>query len=204
MTALTAGRIGGSCRAVGGYTFFMKPSRVVVALLALTFGAGSAAPVFAFQEPSLAELAKQEKKRRKAAAAAAEKKTRTITEDELRAGPGSTANPVADAEPGASPAASPAAAPGATPEKTDGELRAEKQADIQKRIDEQKARMDKVKEVMAEAQAELNDLANQTLGGRRASLMKLIDDGNAELAACEARIADLEEEARRAGVRVSR
>jgi hypothetical protein len=182
----------------------MKPSRVVVASLALTFGAGSVPSLLAFQEPSLAELAKQEKKRRKAAAAAAEKKTRTITEDDLRAGPGATANPVADAEPGASPAASPAAAPGATPEKTDAELRAEKQAEIQKRVDEQKARMDKVREVMAEAQLELNDLANQTFGGRRAALMKLIDDGNAELAACEARIADLEEEARRAGVRVSR
>lgn len=183
----------------------MKPSRVVVALLALTFGAGSVPSVLAFQEPSLAELAKQEKKRRKAAAAAAEKKTPTITEDTLRASPGATANPVVDAsaaQPGASPAASPS--PGATPEKTDEELRAEKQADIQKRVDEQKARMDKVREVMAEAQTELNDLANQTFGGRRAALMKLIDDGNAELAACEARIADLEEEARRAGVRVSR
>lgn len=178
----------------------MKPSRVAVALLALIFGAGSAA---AFQEPSLAEIAKQEKKRRKAAAKAAEQPTRTITETELKAGPGTAANPVVDA-PAEAGAAAPAASPGASPEKTDDQVRDEKRAEIQKKIDEQKERMDKVRQLMADAQLELNDLSNQTMGGRRAALLKLVDDGNAELAACEARISDLEEQARRAGIPVSR
>lgn len=181
----------------------MKPSRVAVALLALIFGAGSAA---AFQEPSLAEIAKQEKKRRKAAAKAAEQPTRTITETELKTAPGSTANPVVDApaEPGA---AAPTASPGASPaaaEKTDDQLRDEKRVEIQKKIDEQKERMEKVRKMMDDAQLELNDLANQTVGGRRSALLKLVEDGNTELAACEARISDLEEQARRAGVSVSR
>lgn len=178
----------------------MKPSRLAVALLALTFGAGSAA---AFQEPSLAEIAKQEKKRRKAAAKAAERPTRTITEVELKTAPGTTANPVVDA-PGEPGTATPAASPGASPEKTDDQVRDEKRVEIQKKIDEQKGRMDKVRQLMADAQAELNDLSNQTMGGRRAALLKLVEDANAELAACEARISDLEEQARRAGVSVSR
>ncbi|MCM2254052.1 MAG: hypothetical protein NDJ94_00135 [Vicinamibacteria bacterium] len=178
----------------------MKPSRVAVALLALIFGAGTAA---AFQEPSLAEIAKQEKKRRKAAAKAAEQPTRTITEAELKAAPGTTANPVVDApaEPGT---ATPGASPGASPEKTDDQLRDEKRVEIQKKIDEQKERMAKVRKMMDDAQLELNDLSNQTMGGRRTALLKLVDDGTAELAACEARISELEEQARRAGVPVSR
>lgn len=167
----------------------------MVGLLALIFGAGSAA---AFQEPSLGEIAKREKKRRKAVAATGVP-TRTITDANLGSSPGA----VPAGEAGTAEAA-PTASPGASPEKPDDQLRAEKRAELQQKVDEQKARMDKVRTLMADAQAELNDAANQTVGGRRGALMKLLDDGRAELAACEQRIAEVEEEARRAGVSVSR
>jgi hypothetical protein len=56
---------------------------------------------------------------------------------------------------------------------------------------------------MADAQAELSDLTNYTYGSSRASLQKIIDDGQAEKAKAQAAIEGLQEEARRLGVSVS-
>jgi hypothetical protein len=64
--------------------------------------------------------------------------------------------------------------------------------------------MDIVREAMDEAQAELNDLTNYTMGSRRGNLLKRLEDGKAEIARAEQTIADLQEEARREGISVSR
>jgi len=89
-------------------------------------------------------------------------------------------------------------------EKTDEQLRAEHRDAIPKKIDEQLKLMDIVREAMDEAQAELNDLTNYTMGTRRGALLKRLEDGKAEIAKAEQTIADLEEEARRQGISVSR
>jgi hypothetical protein len=93
---------------------------------------------------------------------------------------------------------------GKTPEKTDEQLRAEHRDAIQKKIEDQVKLMDIVREAMDDAQAELNDLTNYTMGSRRGALLKRLEDGKAEIAKAEQTIADLQEEARREGISVSR
>ena len=150
---------------------------------------------------SLAELAEKEKKRRESVKSSG----KVITNDDL--GSRSRVAPPASTEAQATPS------PGAQgskatadekPEKTPSELREEKRAEIQGKIDEQVGLIRAVQEVIDTSQLELNDLTDMTFGGRRANLMKLIEDGKAEIAGFEQAIEDLEEEARRAGVRVSR
>lgn len=106
---------------------------------------------------------------------------------------------------GAQAAAAKSTAPeGKAAEKTDEQLRAEHREAIQKKIDDQLKLMDIVREAMDEAQAELNDLSNYTFGTRRGALLQRLEDGKAEIAKAEQTIADLEEEARRQGISVSR
>lgn len=106
---------------------------------------------------------------------------------------------------GADATAAKSTAPGGkTAEKTNEQLRAEHRDAIQKKIDDQVKLMGIVREAMDEAQAELNDLSNYTYGTRRGALLQRLEDGKAEIAKAEQTIADLEEEARRQGISVSR
>lgn len=155
------------------------------------------APVFAQDAPeSLQNAASKEKERRKAAPRA-----KTYTEVDLAKASNPNEN-IAAPEAAASPT------PGSTSgkrEKTDDETRAEKKAQFEKRIAEQVATLGIVRKAMDDAQLELNDMTTMTqFGSRKEALQKLLDDGRAELKKGEEAIAAIEEEARRAGILVSR
>ena len=174
----------------------MKRMRFMVGVLVFLLGA----PVAASAQ-SLVELAEKEKKRRESIKSSG----KVITEDDLgsrgRAAPTASTEAQATPSPGAQGTQAKA---GEEPEKTPSELREEKRAEIQGKIDEQVGLIGAVQAQMDKAQLELNDLTDMTFGGRRANLMQLIEDGKAKIAGFEQAISDLEEEARRAGVRVSR
>jgi hypothetical protein len=156
----------------------------------------AAAPLAA---QSLPEAADKQKKERKGQA-------KVYTDDDLRKAGARTATPPEIGAPADAAKAEPAAAatkPKAD-EKTDDQLRAEKKADLEKKFQEQQAIIVQVRKAMDDAQRELSDLSNYTMGPRRAALAKVVDDGNAAIAKANAAIADVEEQARRAGVSVSR
>jgi len=170
--------------------------RFIVGVLVFLLGAPAAASA-----QSLAELAEKEKKRRESVKSSG----KVITNDDL--GSRSRARPPDSTEAQATPspgAQGKQAAADEAPEKTPSELREEKRVEIQKKIDEQVGLIRAVQEVIDETQLELNDLSTLTLGSRRRNLLKLLEDGKQEIAGFEQEIANLEEEARRAGVRVSR
>lgn len=150
---------------------------------------------------SLAEMAEKTKKKKAAA--------KVITENDLKGSKArgsfgeAEATPEAPAAEGEAPKAE-GADKGKAEEKTPEQIRAERQADIQKKIDEEKRMIGVVQKAMDDAQVQLSDLSNLTLGERRASLMRLLDEGKAEIAKREQAIADLEEQARREGISVSR
>lgn len=154
-------------------------------------------PALAQDAPeSLASVASKEKERRKATPRA-----KTYTEVDLAKASNPDENITAP-EAAASPA--PGAASGKR-DKTEDELRAEKKAQFEKRIAEQVATLGIVRKAMDDAQLELNDMTTMTqFGSRKEALQKLLDDGRAELKKGEEAIAAIEEEARRAGVQVSR
>jgi hypothetical protein len=83
--------------------------------------------------------------------------------------------------------------------------RAQRKTALQRQLDEQIKVMDVVRKAVADAQGELNDLTQILFGtGRRAQLIKLVEDGHAELVRREQAIAELEEQARRDGFNLSR
>jgi hypothetical protein len=167
--------------------------RRALAVAVLLFAAG---PLGA---QSLPEAAEKQKKERKGQA-------KVYTEDDLRKAGARTATPqeLAPSADQAKPDAAGAAAKPKTDEKTDDQLRAEKKAEFDKKIKDQQDLIAQVRKMMDDAQRELSDLSNYTVGSRRGALIKVIDDGNAEIAKANAAIADIEEQARRAGVSVAR
>lgn len=168
--------------------------KIMVAALVL---AAWAVPAVS-QAQSLAEIAEKTKKKKSGAA-------KVITEDDLRKS-GGKANFVG--EEGSAATAEPAEGEkkgdAEKKEKSPEEVRAEDQTKLQKKMDEQKKLKDVVRKAMDDAQLELNDIGNYSLGTRRQSLMKLIEDGEKELAKIDQEMADIEEQARRLGVSVSR
>jgi hypothetical protein len=153
--------------------------------------------------PSLGELAERAKKEREARRAG-KPAPRLITDADLQnhSSDGLSADPTSQASP-APGAAAPAAA-GKTP-KSDDELRAEKRQDIEKKIAEQQKTTEVIRKAMDDAQRELNDPTTLTMfGPRNTALQKILDDGQVELKKSEQAIADLQEEARRQGISVSR
>ena len=156
-----------------------------------------ALPVWA--QETMAQAAERQKKARKG-------QTKVITEDELRNVRTKYVAPAVDGAPPPATAGQPAA-PGAAPaakEKTDAELRAEKKAEIDKKVKQWTDFIAETKKAMDRAQLELNDLSSATFGDRRAGLQRILDDGNQYIADAQKQIADLEEQARRAGIAVSR
>jgi hypothetical protein len=152
------------------------------------------------QEPSLAEAAAQQKKARKG------EPIKVITDYDLQ-GVRSRNYVAPEASPtGATPAAKPADAGTAktAPAKTEDQLRAEKKAEIDQKIKQWDGFIAETQKSMDEAQLELNDLSSLTYGGRRAGLQMILDDGAKHIAEAKQAIADLAEEARRAGLPLSR
>jgi hypothetical protein len=142
---------------------------------------------------------------------------KVITEDDLRSGGRPQRGTVSVGTPDAPPEtkeakegeAKPATSASPSPEPTESEKREARQQELQKEIDYQAANIRTLQDQIDKAQAELNDLSEMTFSaagtntGRRAGLMKLIDDGNAQIRTSREKIQQLEDEARRAGVRVS-
>lgn len=149
------------------------------------------------QAQSLAEIAEKTKKKKTGSA-------KVITEDDLRKSGGKVNFA---GEEGAAPQEQAEAKDEkktGTPEKSPEEVRAEQRAQLQKKMDEQKKLKEVVQKAMDDAQAQLNDVRDYTLGPRRASLMKILEDGQKELAKIDQAMSDVEDEARRAGISVSR
>jgi hypothetical protein len=136
---------------------------------------------------------------------------RVYTEDDLRGAgrprgtvsqPGSTSEP--EPSPSPSPDAGIALAPDAPPEPTEEEKRAASAKSLQDKIDHYSREIAANRMRIDVAQNELNDLTNYTFGGRRKLLMEHIEQYQKNIADAEQFIAGFEEEARRAGVRVTR
>ncbi|MCM2254051.1 MAG: hypothetical protein NDJ94_00130 [Vicinamibacteria bacterium] len=165
------------------------------------------APAGLGQEPSLAEIAKQEKKRRKAAARAADQPTRTITEEELAKPAGGTFSAPQGAPgepaPAASPAvgAAPGAAPGATPEKTEEQVRDESQQKW--REDIQKARDDvaKYEAQVSQLEAAVGDTTQNVHSASRANRIAALEQAKTQLTQARQRVEDLENAGRQSGYR---
>jgi hypothetical protein len=153
-------------------------------------------------EGSLAAQA-EKTKRERAARRAASGKSKSFTNDDLK-GAGSAAVPSTTPDAGAVTVKD-GGAGGASDKggKSEDELR-QKRAEIQQKIEAQRKRIEANQKAVADAQRELGDLTNYTLGGRRQALQKTVEDGNAEVAKGQQSIADLEEEARRLGASASR
>lgn len=166
------------------------------------------------KDSPLVEQAVKTKRERAARRSAARGPAKTFNSDNVKSAGKPAEDPVSAGAEGSAADAAGTAGDGVaakstpprakTAEKTDEQLRAEHRDEIQKKIDDQLKLMDIVREAMDEAQAELNDLTNYTLGSRRGALLKRLEDGKAEIAKAEQTIADLEEEARRQGISVSR
>jgi hypothetical protein len=112
--------------------------------------------------------------------------------------------PAGAAEPEAAPApAAEAPAKPAAAEPTDDEKRTQAGAALQKQIDEQAEAIRRAQKAIADAEAELNDITNYTFGTRRAARMQSIDEARQAMAAAQRSIDELEEQARRQGIRVT-
>lgn len=153
--------------------------------------------------PSLGEIAERTKKEREAKRAG-KPAPKVITEADLKSHTFTTADATDDVA-GAAADAKPAGATDAKPAKTDDEVRADKRQEIEKKIADQRETQAIVRKAMADAQLQLNDPSTAyVFGPRGAALQKILEDGQVELKKTEQAIADLEDEARRQGIAVSR
>jgi len=88
-------------------------------------------------------------------------------------------------------------------EPTEEAKRAQAGAALQKQIDEQAETIKIAQAAIADWERELNDLTNYTFGTKRAAVMQSIDEARKVVADAQKSIVDLEEQARRQGVRVT-
>lgn len=151
-------------------------------------------------ESPLAAAARQEQQRR----AKLKGTARVVTERDVAGQP--AVAPEAGGDAPATATAAPGAGDDATAkrEKTDDELRAERGVALQRELDDQRARIVELRRQLEPIEAELADVGSYSLGARRAALTRALEDGRSQIAAAEARRTELEEEARRLGVRVAR
>ena len=164
---------------------------------------GLAMPVQAAQQESLADRAERARKAKPAGSPATAGKV--LTNDDLASAKGTVIvlpEPAAEPEPEAGATAENAAKP-ATPQPTEDELRAQAGAALQKQIDGEVEFIRAGEKAIAEWEAELNDITNYTFGSRRAALMQNIEDARKHLADAQRKIDDLEDQARRQGIRVT-
>ena len=152
------------------------------------------------KEESLADKAARARKPAPAASPSAPAKV--FTNDDLINAKGDVnVLPVPEEEQAASGAEAVGAA--SKPEPTEEENRAQAGAALQKQIDEQ-AEIIRVSHAhIADWERELNDLTNYTFGTRRATLFESIDEARRFIADAQKSIADLEDRARRQGIRVT-
>jgi len=176
--------------------------------IALVLAAGLAVPAasLAQEKSSLGEQAEKTKKDRekKRKEAGTSGPAKVLTNDDLRSAQGNVIvlGGVAATSATGTPAAGAAAAEAKEP--TDEEVREQKRADLQAELDVQADFIKRLRESVDQTQAELNDLSNYMYGGRRGALAQIVEERQKQIAEAERAIADLEEQARRAGVSLRR
>ena len=175
--------------------------------IALVLAAGLAVPAAALaqEKSTLAEQAEKTKKDRekKRKQAGTSSPAKVLTNDDLRSAHGNVI--VLGGVPASSATVTPAAGAGAAAaEPTDAETREQKRADLQAQLEAQADFIKRLRESADQTQAELNDLGNYVFGGRRAALAQIVEERQRQIAEAERAIADLEEQARRAGVSLRR
>lgn len=156
-------------------------------------------------ESPLAAAARKEQERR-AKAKGAEK---VITNDDLR---GSSAGPtpaeVVAGEPAAADDAKRPNDPGSAGEaadaKAEGEKKEARRDALQREIDAQAGRIRVVRKQVDDIDRELADRLSSSEGPRRAQIAQRREEGTQFIAEAEARIAELQAEARKLGVTVTR
>jgi hypothetical protein len=158
----------------------------------------------ALHAESLAEAAAKEKARRKALQDSAKKPVKSYTEDDLsRAGGGSGTVSVAtgpDAAPAAGDGSKPAAGGAARTEKSEDEKRAEASAAWRKSLDDANKAAANYRDMITKLQNDLNDTSG-LYSSRRTTVENLLTETKVKLTESEAKVADLEEQGRRAGYR---
>jgi hypothetical protein len=173
--------------------------------IALVLAAGLVVPAAALaqEKSTLAEQAEKTKKDRekKRKQAGTSGPTKVLTNDDLRSAQGNVI--VLGGVPASSATGAPAAGAAAA-EPTDAETREQKRADLQAQLDAQADFIKRLRESADQTQSELNDLGNYVFGGRRAALAQIVEERQKQIAEAEQAIADLEEQARRAGVSLRR
>jgi hypothetical protein len=176
--------------------------------IALVLAASLAVPAasLAQEKSTLAEQAEKTKKDRekKRKDAGTSGPAKVLTNDDLRSAQGNVI--VLAGVPATSATGTPAAGAAATAatEPADEDLREQKRADLQAELDAQVDLIKRLRESADQMQSELNDLGNYVFGGRRAALAQIVEDRQKQIAEAERAIADLEEQARRAGVSLRR
>ena len=175
--------------------------------IALLLAAGLAVPsaLLAQEKATLAETAEKTKKdREKRKTAGTSGPAKVITNDDLRSAHGNVI--VLGGVPASAAPGTPAAGAGASASKesTPEELREQKRADLQTQLEAQADLIKRLRESADQMQSELNDLGSYMFGGRRAALAQIVEERQKQIAEAERAIADLEEQARRAGVSLRR
>lgn len=152
------------------------------------------------KEESLADKAARVRKPAPAASPSAPAKV--FTNDDLINAKGNViVLPAPEGEEAPSDAGTAAAA--TKPEPTEEEKRAQAGAALQKQIDEQAETIRIAQAAIADWERELGDLTNYTFGTKRAAVMQSIDEARKVVADAQKSIVDLEDQARRQGVRVT-
>jgi hypothetical protein len=175
------------------------PFLVVVGCLALPLA------VLGQENPSLGEVARQTRKDLdKKKVARTSESPKVYTNEDLRTAQGNVTVLPDSSSSAASPGAAAITGGSDSKEPTEAELRERKRADLQAQLDAQADFIKRLRQAADENQSELNDLSNYLLGGRRASLTSSVEQYNQKIAEAQRAIDDLEEQARRAGISLSR
>lgn len=151
------------------------------------------------KEESLAD--KAARVRKPAPSASPSEPAKVFTNDDLINAKGNVI--VMPAPEGEEASESGTAATTSRPEPTEEEKRAQAGAALQKQIDEQAETIKVAEAAIADWERELNDLTNYTFGTKRAAVMQSIDEARKVVADARKAMVDLEDQARRQGVRVT-
>ena len=176
--------------------------RVLLALALILPFAASGFAQSSEDENSLAGLAERSKKK--------SEQSKVITADDLRRAGGKRRNAPESvpANPSSSGTEADVQAEGAgeaEPEKTEEELRADLKAELQSDLAFYRGNLDTLRKAKQDAQAELADQTSATpsvISTRRSKLMLRIEDADRQITEQEQLIAEVEERARRAGIRL--
>lgn len=167
-----------------------------VAVLGLVVSAQAAQ-----KEESLADKAARAQARKPAPAASPSAPAKVFTNDDLLNAKGNVVVLPGQEEETGSDAGT--AANASKPEPTIEEKRAQAGAALQKQIDDQVQTIKIAQTAIEDWERELSDLTNYTFGTRRGAVMESIEQARKVVADAQKALVDLEDQARRQGVRVT-